>query len=206
MHPETSPRQQQILSFIGQTSRQQGYPPTVREIAQHCGFRSTQAVSRHLDALEGMGLIQRGSGARSLRLAPGLQESEGTLQSIRMVPLIGEVAAGRPITAVQDFEDHLPLREDWLPVRTGAFFLKVRGDSMADGILPGDLVLVEPDVQVHRSEIVVAMIEDEATVKRFYPQADRVILRSDNPAYQDIVVARDFRVLGRVAALLRKYC
>lgn len=205
MHPESSPRQRQILSFIGQTIRQQGYPPTVREIAQHCGFRSTQAVSRHLDALEGLGLIQRGVGARSLRLAARSQDSEGGAEAIRMVPLIGEVAAGRPILAVEDFEDRLPLREDWLPVRAGSFFLKVRGDSMADGILPGDLVLVEPDVQVHRSEIVVAMIEDEATVKRFYPEADRVILRSDNPVYQDIVVARDFRVLGRVAALLRKY-
>jgi repressor LexA len=122
-----------------------------------------------------------------------------------MVPLVGEVAAGRPITAVEDIEERLPLRQDWLPVREGSFFLRVRGDSMADGILPGDLVLVEPEVQVHRSEIVVAMVEDEATVKRFYPEVDRVVLRSDNPAYQDIVVARDFRVLGRVSALLRRY-
>ncbi len=205
MCPEANQRQIQILSFIGQTTRQRGYPPTIREIAQHCGFRSTQAVSRHLDALERLGRIHRGTGARSISLAPGCEESEATLEPIRMVPLVGEVAAGRPITAVEDIEERLPLRQDWLPVREGSFFLRVRGDSMADGILPGDLVLVEPDVQVHRSEIVVAMVEDEATVKRFYPEVDRVVLRSDNPAYQDIVVARDFRVLGRVSALLRRY-
>ena len=76
---------------------------------------------------------------------------------------------------------------------------------MAEGIQAGDLVLVEPDVRVHRAEIVVAIIEDEATVKRFYPEADRVVLRSDNPIYDDIIVSRDFRVVGRVSALVRKY-
>ena len=76
---------------------------------------------------------------------------------------------------------------------------------MAEGIQAGDLVLVEPDVRVHRAEIVVAIIEDEATVKRFYPEADRVVLRSDNPIYEDIIVSRDFRVVGRVSALVRKY-
>ena len=122
-----------------------------------------------------------------------------------MVPLLGEVAAGRPILAVEDIEEHLPIRQDWLPVDESSFFLRVRGDSMAEGIQAGDLVLVEPDVRVHRAEIVVAIIEDEATVKRFYPEADRVVLRSDNPIYEDIIVSRDFRVVGRVSALVRKY-
>ena len=205
MPPELTDRQREILLFVGQAIRQRGFPPTFREIAEHCGFRSTQAVSRHLEALEKAGWIQRESGARSIRLvSEGLEEGEPS-GPIRMVPLVGEVAAGQPITAVEDIEDRLPVREDWLPVNERSFFLRVRGDSMADGIQAGDLVLVEPGIQPHRSEIVVAMIEDEATVKRFYPEPNRVILRSDNPAYADIVVARDFRVLGRVSALIRKY-
>lgn len=205
MNPELNARQKEILGFLTQTIRERGFPPTFREIAEHCGFRSTQAVSRHLETLEKMGLIQRESGARSIRLAACLQEDPGRTRPVRMIPLVGEVAAGRPIPAFEEIEDHLPVPEEWLPPHEHSFFLKVRGDSMAEGIQAGDLVLVEPGVRVHRAEVVVAMIEDEATVKRFYPEADRVILRSDNPTYADIVVSRDFRVVGRVCALIRKY-
>ncbi len=205
VQPELNARQQEILDFLVRTIRERGFPPTFREIAEHCGFRSTQAVSRHLEALEKRGCIHRESGARTIRLANGLLEESDSTEPVRMVPLIGEVAAGRPILAVEDIEDRLPVRQDWLPVHERSFFLRVRGDSMAEGIQAGDLVLVDPGVRVHRTEIVVAMIEDEATVKRFYPEADRVVLRSDNPAYADIVVSRDFRVVGRVSALIRKY-
>ncbi|NMA27832.1 MAG: transcriptional repressor LexA [Burkholderiales bacterium] len=205
MHPELNKRQREILDFLVRTIRERGFPPTFREIAEHCGFRSTQAVSRHLEALEKKGCIQRESGARTIRLASGLLEEPDSTEHVRMVPLLGEVAAGRPILAVEDIEEHLPIRQDWLPVDESSFFLRVRGDSMAEGIQAGDLVLVEPDVRVHRAEIVVAIIEDEATVKRFYPEADRVVLRSDNPIYEDIIVSRDFRVVGRVSALVRKY-
>lgn len=205
VHPELNKRQREILDFLVRTVRDRGFPPTFREIAEHCGFRSTQAVSRHLEVLEKKGCIQRGSGARTIRLASGLLEEPDSTEHVRMVPLLGEVAAGRPILAVEEIEEHLPIRQDWLPGHESSFFLRVRGDSMAEGIQAGDLVLVEPDVRVHRAEIVVAIIEDEATVKRFYPEADRVVLRSDNPIYEDIVVSRDFRVVGRVSALVRKY-
>jgi len=205
VHPELNVRQQEILNFLLKTIRDRGFPPTFREIAEHCGFRSTQAVSRHLEALEKMGCIHRESGARSIRLASWLLEDSKSSDPVQMVPLVGEVAAGRPILAVEHIEDRLPVRQDWLPVHERSFFLRVRGDSMAEGIQAGDLVLVDPEVHVHRAEIVVAMIEDEATVKRFYPEADRVLLRSDNPAYADIVVSRDFRVVGRVSALIRQY-
>lgn len=199
-------RQKEILDFLVQTVLERGYPPTVREIGEHFSLRSTSGVARHLESLERMGWIHREPGeARSIRLKPELLEGREPSEPVRMVPLVGHVAAGRPIAALEDIEDRLPLRKDWLPVHEQSFFLRVRGSSMAEAIQPGDLVLVEPGLQVHRGEIVVAMIDDEATVKRFYPEPDRVILRSDNPAYADIVVSRDFKVVGRVGALIRKY-
>lgn len=210
MFDQLSERQQQILSFIAQYISQHQYPPSLREIGTHCGIKSTQGISRHLDKLEELGLITRKSSARSLRLVPTFPTitdivTEPSPDSILMVPLIGSAAAGIPMPANQDIEDHIPISKDWLPATETSFFLRVRGDSMADGIMPGDLVLVNPKLVPTRSEIIVAMIEDEAAVKRYYPQSDRVILRSDNPAYADIVVASDFRIVGKVAGLLRRY-
>lgn len=210
MSKDLTARQQDILDFIVATILERSIPPTIREISDHFGIVSTQGTMRHLDALQKKGHIIREHGARSIRIPPQVLEKyrhheQQESEPVRMLPLVGEVAAGIPITAVQDIEERLPIREDWLRVNDQSFFLRVRGDSMAEGIQPGDLVLVEPGVQVNRGEIVVAMIDDEATVKRFLPEPDRVVLRSDNPSYADIVVARDFCVVGRVTALIRKY-
>lgn len=203
-------RQKEILDFIVQTIRERRIPPTIREISDHFGIASTQGAMRHLDALQAKGWIQRQHGARLILIPDEVMEqyepeAPPPAEPVRMIPLAGTVAAGGPITAVQDVEDMLPIREDWLRANGGSFFLRVRGDSMAEAIQPGDLVLVEPGLHPNRGEIVVALIDDEATVKRFLPEADRVILRSDNPYYADIVVSKDFRVAGRVTALIRKY-
>lgn len=198
-------RQQKILDYIVQKILDRRIPPTIREISDEFGIVSTQGTMRHLDALVKKGYIIREHGARSIRIPPHVMEMYRPPDPLRMLPVVGTVAAGPPIEAVQDIEDHLPIREDWLRVNDHSFFLRVRGESMAEAIQPGDLVLVEPGVNVSRGEIVVAMIDDEATVKRFLPESDRVILRSDNPSFADIVVARDFRVVGRVSALIRKY-
>lgn len=205
MSVQLTDRQQKILDFIVETIQERRIPPTIREISDHFGIVSTQGTMRHLDALVKKGYIVREHGARSIRIPAFVQEKYDKHEPLRMIPLVGEVAAGVPIEAIQDVEDRLPIREDWLRVNDQSFFLRVRGDSMAEAIQPGDLVLVEPGIQVNRGEIAVAMIDDEATVKRYLPEADRVVLRSDNPSYADIVVAKDFRVVGRVSALIRKY-
>lgn len=204
MSRELTERQKEILDYLVRMVQEQGFPPTLREMMDHFGISSTNGITRHLEALEKKGWIHRDSGARSIRLNPALLEAPAPA-NLRMVPLVGEVAAGRPITAVENVEDRLPISEDWLRVNDSSFFLRVRGDSMAEAIQPADLVLVEPSPTAQRNEIVVAMIEDEATVKRYLPEADRVVLRSDNPAYADIIVSRDFRLVGRVTALIRKY-
>ena len=182
---------------------------------------------RHLKALEDKGYIQRDSKARSIRIVDKKQvysqHSDNIVQfhkksslipqtpaeyhsdAAEFVPLIGQVAAGQPIAALENIEDYIPISKNMLSHRPGSFLLRVRGDSMKDGIQPGDLILVTPGLAVNRSDIVVAVIEDEATVKRYYPEADRVILRADNPSYSDIIVSHDLRLAGKVTGLIRQY-
>jgi len=209
MSEELTERQQSILEFLGETIRQRGFPPSIREISAHFGITSTQGVQRHLEALEKKGYIERDSRARSIRLTGagvgGQVPTTLSPDAIRMVPLLGQVAAGQPIAAVENIEDEVPIASDWLAVSQDYFLLRVRGESMAEAIQPGDMVLVERQPRAERGQIVVAMIEDEATVKRYYPEPGRVILRSDNPAYDDIIVTHDLTILGQVTALIRKY-
>ncbi|HXE73488.1 MAG TPA: transcriptional repressor LexA [Candidatus Nitrosotenuis sp.] len=202
-----SPREREILTCILDALRRRGYPPSVREIAAQVGLSSPQAVQRHLDALERKGLIQRDSKARALRVAHHLmpEASPPSDRQVLLVPLVGRVAAGRPLEALEDVEDHFPVPAEWLSPGKESFFLTVQGDSMAQAILPGDLVLVEPCPNPANGEIVVALIDQEATVKRYHRQGDQVILRADNPAYADIIVTHDLRIAGRVRALVRRY-
>ena len=220
-------RQQLILNNIRSYIEKTGYSPSVRDLADLCGIRSTQGVLRHLKALEDKGFIQRDSKARSIRIlepasaagkhpelirplskthVPSLEQpetypSDGT----ELVPLIGQVAAGLPIAALENIEEHIPISKTLLTHGKGSFLLRVRGDSMKEGIQPGDLILVTPGLSVNRRDIVVAVIDDEATVKRYYPEDTRIILKADNPAYQDIIVSRDLRIAGKVTGLIRQY-
>lgn len=209
MSDELTERQQSILEFLGETIRERGFPPSIREISAHFGITSTQGVQRHLEALEKKGYIERDSRARSIRLTGagvgGQTPTTLSADAIRMVPLLGQVAAGQPIAAVENIEEEVPIASDWLAVSQDYFLLRVRGESMADAIQSGDMVLVERQPRAERGQIVVAMIDDEATVKRYYPEPGRVILRSDNPAYDDIIVTHDLSILGQVTALIRKY-
>lgn len=209
MTREITARQDEVLNFLIDTVRDRGYPPSIREISAHFNMQSTQGVQRHLEALEKKGFIRRdpNSKARAIQIAPHLMDTRTVADEIRMVPLLGEVAAGVPITAVENVEDRLPVRSDWLGVSGESFLLRVRGRSMAEAIQPGDLVLVEKRPTANNGEIVVALIEDEATVKRFWREKDRVVLRSDNPEFADIVVTESvpLQLLGRVTALIRKY-
>lgn len=205
MRPELTERQQKILDFIISEVQQRGFPPTLREISKAFDISSTQGVRRHIDALEKKGYIERDSGARSISINPDILGLRPSIDVVT-VPLLGEVAAGQPIFADQNVEEHIAVSTDWVGgSRADHFFLKVKGFSMADSILPGDLVLVEQTPVAHNGEIVVAMLEDEATVKRFYKKGTDVRLKSDNPDFDDIVPEGHLQILGRVTALMRRY-
>ena len=204
MKPALTERQQSILDFIVSEIQRIGYPPTLREISAKFGISSTQGVRRHIDALEKKGYIERESGARSISVCSdilNLNHNAGVVS----IPLLGEVAAGQPIFADQNVEEHIFISGDWLGAKGENFFLKVCGYSMADSILPGDLVLVERTPVARNGEIIVALIEDEATVKRFHKKGSEIRLISDNPEFEDIVPKGQLELLGRVTALMRRY-
>jgi repressor LexA len=192
-------RQAQALEFIARLVEERGYPPSVRELCEHMGIASTRGALRHLEALEKKGFISRGTGARSVRL------SEGSRYRRAYLPLLGEVPAGPLRYASEEIEEWVPVPAGW--GREQRFILRVRGDSMVgDHIRDGDLVVVDPRLEGGEGEIVVALVGDEATVKRLHREGRRAELRSSNPAYPPIPLEEDgeeVRILGRVVSLLR---
>lgn len=204
MKKKLTDRQQEILDFIVEEIQRQGYPPTLREISSRFGISSTQGVRRHIDALEKKGYIERDSGARSISVSSDILDLSTNFDVVS-VPLLGEVAAGQPIFADEQVEERIAVSSDWLGPKGEHFFLKVKGYSMADAILPGDMVLVERRQVANNGEVIVALLEDEATVKRFYKKGSEIRLRSDNPEYDDIIPNDHLQILGRVTALMRRY-
>lgn len=194
---ELSHMQQKIYDYIAACIREQGYPPSVREIGEAVGLKSPSTVHFHLKHLEEAGVIEKGAGkGRAIALtAPEVPEDR--------VPIVGNVAAGSPILAEECIEDYLTFDTGG---RSGEYFaLRVRGESMLNaGILPGDLVIVHRQATCSNGEIVVAMIEDEATVKRFSRQNGHVWLLPENEAYSPID-GTYAQILGTVAAVVRRY-
>ncbi|HIE64895.1 MAG: transcriptional repressor LexA [Nitrospira sp.] len=191
-------RQKEVLGFIRHTIEEQGYPPSQREIADHFQMVGILGVQRHLLALEKKGYVRRGKGARAIEV---LGHASG-----RSVPILGKVAAGSPILAEEYLMGHLmldPTIARWEDV----FLLKVQGGSMKDaGILDGDLVLVKPQRDAESGEIVVAMIEGEATVKQLIKEKNRVVLKPKNDAFAPIVITKKdppLQILGKVEGLFR---
>lgn len=194
--------QEKILAFIRQEVREKGYPPSVREICEAVSLKSTSTVHGHLQRLEKKGLLHRDEmKPRAIEL---LGEDEMQTPPVVTVPLVGEVAAGAPIAAEQEYLDMLPLPESF--VGSGEHFvLNVRGSSMIDiGILDGDMVVVRRQETADNGDIVVAMIDGEATVKRFFRERGGFRLQPENvtmkPIWTDHVV-----ILGKVTGLLRQY-
>jgi repressor LexA len=194
---ELSNMQKRIYEYIASCIQQQGYPPSVREIGEAVGLKSPSTVHFHLKHLEEAGMIEKGAGkGRAITLtAPAVPEDK--------VPIVGNVAAGSPILAQECIEDYLTFDTGG---RNGEFFaLRVRGESMLNaGILPGDLVVVQQQNTARNGEIVVAMIEDEATVKTYSKQNGHVWLLPENDAYEPID-GTYAEILGRVAAVVRRY-
>ena len=198
----TTDKQQRILEVIREFTLERGYPPSVREIGERVGLSSSSTVQSHLKTLERRGLLKRDpTKPRALVAA----RAEGELAPIASVtlPVLGRVAAGVPITAAENLEDQFVLPASWVP-RAGGFMLRVKGDSMIDAaILDGDLIVVEPRPTANNGEIVVAMIDGEATVKRFYRESGRVRLQPENAAMPPIY-AEDVTIVGRVEAVIRR--
>lgn len=194
---DLSPMQQRIYEYISRCIREQGYPPSVREIGEAVGLKSPSTVHFHLKHLEEMGVIVKGSGkGRAITLAePPVPEDQ--------VPIVGNVAAGSPILAEECIEDYLTF--DTGGRQNEYFALRVRGESMLNaGILPGDLVVVHRQSNAHNGEIVVAMIDDEATVKRLSRRNGQTWLLPENEAYSPID-GTYAQILGKVAAVVRRY-
>lgn len=191
-------RQAEILAFIEQHVERHGYPPTVREIGQGVGLASPSTVHRHLEKLEEGGHLRRDP-SKPRAMLVGIQGGrQAQAQPAPMtLPLVGAVAAGAPILADEHVEDHVaaPFAADYL--------LRVKGDSMINaGILDGDLVAVKQQDDARDGQIVVALLEDEATVKRVYREPGGVRLEAENPAY-DPIRGTDIRVIGRVVGVMR---
>jgi repressor LexA len=197
-------RQQEIFDFIKRYSAKYGYPPTVRDIGKAVGLASSSTVHAHLANLEKAGLLRRDpSKPRALELLDRAADAVKAVVTPGGLPLIGSVAAGQPILAEENIEDYVQVPEV-AGGDEGEYVLRVRGDSMKNaGILPGDFVVVRPQDTAGDGEIVVALVGEEATVKRFFREADHVRLQPENET-MDPIRSREVRVLGRVVGVFRK--
>ncbi len=200
---ELTDRQREVLDFISESIKMSGYPPTLREIGSHFGIRSTNGVNDHLRALEKKGYLHR-EDLKSRALRPLFTED-----NVVEVPVLGRVAAGQPMLAVPNYEDTVKIDRFFIGQNREVFALRVKGESMIEaGIFDGDYVFVRKQLKAASGEVVVAMIEDEATVKRYYPEGDTIRFQPANAAMKPILVRkRDFRsvdLLGVVIGVYRK--
>ena len=194
-------RQKEIFDFIRRYAAKHGYPPTVREIGAAVGLTSSSTVHAHLANLEKIGLLRRDpTKPRAIELL--VEKARKAIRG-QGLPMVGQVAAGQPVLAEENIEDYVEVPEA-IGGDEGDYVLRVQGDSMRDaGILEGDYVVVKQSVEATDGEIVVALLGDEATVKRFYREKDRVRLQPANKAYKPIRT-RDAQLLGRVVGVFRK--
>jgi len=197
-------RQQEIFDFIKRYSSRHGYPPTVRDIGKAVGLASSSTVHAHLANLEKVGLLRRDpSKPRAIEMLDKAVEGVKNVVRPNGLPLVGQVAAGQPVLAEENIEEYVEV-PGLAGGADGEYLLRVRGDSMKDaGILEGDHVAVRPQSTATDGQIVVALVGEEATIKRFFKEADHVRLQPENPAMEPIR-SREVRVLGRVVGVMRK--
>lgn len=197
-----SAKQQEILEYIKEEILSKGYPPSVREICEAVNLKSTSSVHAHLETLEEKGFIRRDpTKPRTIEI---IDDTFGlTRREITNIPMVGQVAAGNPILAVENIENYFPLPVEMLP-NAETFMLKVKGDSMINvGIYSGDWIVVEQKKTASNGDIVVALIDDSATVKTFYKESDHIRLQPENDSMDPIIV-KDVEILGKVIYLFRK--
>ncbi|MCX7774510.1 MAG: transcriptional repressor LexA [Spirochaetaceae bacterium] len=198
---ELTARQQQVLDFIRNYIEQNSFPPTVRETARAFHI-SIKGAYDHLKALEKKGLIKtRDRRSRSIELVSGCPGDSAVAQ----IPLIGEIAAGRPIFAEENFERVIQIPAEMLNSTRPHFALRVKGDSMIGaGIMSGDLAIIEQTDSARNGEIIVALLDDAATLKRYFKEQNRIRLQAENPHYPPLYT-QDLRILGRLTGIVRRY-
>jgi len=205
MDLDLTKRQQEIFDFIKRYSAGHGYPPTVRDIGKAVGLASSSTVHAHLANLEKLGLLRRDpTKPRAIELLDrAVEQVKSIVRPPDGLPLIGQVAAGSLVLAEENIEEYVPVPQ-LAGGEDGEYVLRVRGESMKDaGILPGDYVVVRRQDTAIDGEIVVALVGEEATVKRFFREADHIRLQPENASMEPIR-SRDVQVLGRVVGLLRR--
>lgn len=188
-------KQKTVLELIRIKIRETGYPPTVRELCDYLGVRSSATAFKYLTILEKKGYIKREKEKnRAIRLSP----------QTRNLPLVGKVAAGNPLLALQEYTEVIPVPEE-LAGHEGGFLVRVEGDSMiGDHILDGDYVMIHPQSNADNGDIVIALVnQEEVTVKRLYRNRDQITLKPSNPAYQPIVT-KEAVILGKVTGIIRR--
>ena len=198
-----SSKQQEILDYLKNQIINKGYPPAVREICEAVNLRSTSSVHAHLETLEKNGYIRRDpTKPRAIEI---LDESFHMLRTETIqVPVIGNVAAGEPIFAAQNIESYFPIPAEYIPAGKDVFMLNVKGDSMINtGIYDGDQLVVEATSTASDGQIVVSLVDDSATVKRFFKEDGYYRLQPENDAY-DPIITEDVQVLGKVIGLFRQ--
>jgi repressor LexA len=196
-------RQQEIFDFIKRYSASYGYPPTVRDIGKAVGLASSSTVHAHLANLERIGLLRRDpTKPRAIELLDRAAAGVRSIVRPQGLPVVGQVAAGEPVLAEENIEEYIET-PDFAGGRDGEYLLRVRGESMKDvGIIEGDLVVVRRQDTAEDGDIVVALVGEDATVKRFFQEADHVRLQPEN-AEMEPIRSRDVRVLGKVVGLMR---
>lgn len=203
MSSDISKRQQEILDFIKTQIKTTGYPPSVREIGKAVGLKSSSTVHNHLKQLEEKGLLKRDP-IKTRAIIPIDNEPTELLTESISLPVVGNVAAGSPILAEQNIEEYLPVPENFVGSGTH-FILKVKGESMIEaGIMDGDYLIVRQQASANNGEIVVAIVDDEATVKRFYKKNGYIELRPENSAMEPMIYD-DVQIAGKVTGLLRRF-
>ncbi|MBR1638191.1 MAG: transcriptional repressor LexA [Treponema sp.] len=197
-------RQQQVLDYIASYTEENSYPPTVRDISEHFGI-SLRAIQDHIAALQKKGyLSQREKKARSLKVLVGSKEKEPEL-FVGRVPMLGTVAAGKPLLCEENLDGYVNLTEPFVRPGKSYFALRVRGESMINaGILDGDLAVVEQASTAVDGQIIVAVIDNAITLKRYYKEAERVRLQPENPAFSAIYCT-DVRIVGILSNIVRTY-
>ena len=197
-------KQREVLDYIKECTANRGYPPAVREICQAVGLKSTSSVHSHLESLERAGYIRRDpTKPRAIEVVEP-EVLPFRPQNFVSVPIVGTVTAGEPILAVENIEGYFPMLPENLP-HEDVFMLKVRGESMINaGIFNGDYVIVEQTPAAENGDMVVALVDDSATVKTFYKEKDHIRLQPENDTMDPIIVP-DVSILGKVVGLYRNY-
>ena len=202
-------RQDEILKFIILNKERFGYPPSIPEIQENFSFKSPNAVQDHLGALERKGYIsRRAHKARGIEVLGHAASKKNDKNNAIEIPIVGEISAGRPILAQENIEGNIAIDKSIVKNSDGIFALRVKGNSMINaGILNGDYVIASQQQDAEQGDIVVALIEDEATVKRFYKEKNRIRLQPENDTMEPIIIKpseNQIRIIGKIKGVIRK--